>query len=239
MLVPDIVQSTVRNHLLSRLAAEDFARLAPRLELVACPQSLVLVERNTPIRDVFFMEGGVASVVAKSPEGQAAEVGVIGWEGFVVPSVVLGSDRVTTDVGMQLAGSAYRIDRLALLDAVARSTGLREILTRFAQVLMVQTTFTALANAVHQIDERLARWLLMCQDRSGGDDLRLTHEFLSIMLSVRRPSVTNALHVLEGNGYIKAERGYVTIRDRAGLEEFAGDAYGQPEAEYRRLIGTP
>lgn len=101
----------------------------------------------------------------------------------------------------------------------------------------MQTSYTALSNAVHPVDERLARWLLMCHDRVDGDELALTHEFLSLMLAVRRPSVTTALHVLEGNRFITAERGYITIRDRRRLEEFAGDAYGRPEAEYKRLIG--
>ena len=234
-----IDQSILRNCLLARLPADDFALLAPHMERVACPQFTVLVERDAPIRDVFFMEGGVASVTAVSPEGQVTEAGVIGREGFVTPAVVLGADRVTTNVAMQIAGTAHRVDRGALLAAVGRSDGLRDRLTRFAQVLMVQTTYTLLANAVHQIDERLARWLLMCHDRVDGDDLHLTHEFMSIMLSVRRPSVTNALHVLEGTGYIKAERGYVTITDRAALQAFAADAYGQPEAEYRRLMDAP
>jgi CRP-like cAMP-binding protein len=108
---------------------------------------------------------------------------------------------------------------------------------RFAQVQGVQTAFTALSNAVHPINERLARWLLMCHDRHDSDEIPLTHEFLSLMLAVRRPSVTTALHVLEGNRFIRAERGHVTIRNRTALEEFAGDGYGKPEAEYRRLIG--
>lgn len=94
-----------------------------------------------------------------------------------------------------------------------------------------------MSNAVHPIDERLARWLLMCHDRTIGNEMALTHEFLSIMLAVRRPSVTTALHVLEGNGFIQAERGYITVRDRHGLEDFARDSYGRPDAEYRRLIG--
>ena len=237
--MPAIVQSAVRNAILRRLSESDFALLAPSLVWIDCPQSFALVERNTAIQDVFFMEDGVASVVVGSPEGQITEAGVIGREGFVIPAVVLGSDRVTTNVGIQVAGSAYRIDRLALLDAATRSLSLRDLLVRFAHVLMVQTTYTLLANAVHQIDERLARWLLMCHDRVSGDNIQLTHEFMSVMLSVRRPSVTNTLHILEGNGYIRSDRGFVTIINRQGLEAFAADAYGQPEAEYRRLLGPP
>lgn len=102
----------------------------------------------------------------------------------------------------------------------------------------MQTSHTALSNAVHPIEERLARWILMCDDRSDAGEMPLTHEYMSIMLAVRRPSVTTSLHVLEGNGFIRAERGCVIVRDRAGLEEFAGDAYGSPEREYRRLIGS-
>ena len=234
-----IVQSVVRNAILRRFSDNDFALLAPGLTWVDCPQSFTLIEPNTAIQDVFFMEDGVASVVVSSPEGQATEAGIIGHEGFIIPAVVLGADRVTTTVSIQVAGSAYRIDRVALLDAAVTSLSLRDALVRFAQVLVVQTTYTLLTNAVHQIDKRLARWLLMCHDRVRGDNIHLTHDFMSIMLSVRRPSVTNVLHVLEGNGYIRSDRGFVTIVNRSGLEAFAADAYGQPEAEYRRLLGPP
>jgi CRP-like cAMP-binding protein len=86
------------------------------------------------------------------------------------------------------------------------------------------------------VNERLARWILMCHDRISGDELSLTHEYISVMLAVRRPSVTTALHVLEGNGFIRSTRGIVTIRNRTALEEFARDAYGRPEEEYRRLM---
>lgn len=125
----------------------------------------------------------------------------------------------------------------AFQGAVAQSASLRTLLLRFAQVLGIQTAYTALSNAVHHVDERLARWLLMAHDRVDGESLGLTHEFMSIMLAVRRPSVTTALHVLEGNGFIRSERSCVIIRNRAALEEFAGDSYGVPEAEYERLIG--
>ncbi len=111
------------------------------------------------------------------------------------------------------------------------------LLARYIQAFGSQISFTALSNAVHSIDERLARWLLMCHDRVDGDEIALTHEFISLMLAVRRPSVTTALHVLEGYKLIRSERGRITIRDRQALETFAGDAYGKPEQEYSRLIG--
>ena len=103
--------------------------------------------------------------------------------------------------------------------------------------LWTQSTYTALSNAMHHVEERLARWILMCHDRVDGDRIELTHDFIAVMLGVRRPSVTTALHLLEGNKLIYSERGIVTVRDRLELEVFAADAYGIPEREYARVIG--
>jgi CRP-like cAMP-binding protein len=104
---------------------------------------------------------------------------------------------------------------------------------------MIQTSHSALANGRYTIQERLARWLLMCLDRMDGDDLPLTHEFLSLMLGVRRSGVTEALHVLEGVNIVKAGRGTIRVLNRERLEEIAGGCYGLPEAEYNKLIGKP
>jgi CRP-like cAMP-binding protein len=108
---------------------------------------------------------------------------------------------------------------------------------KFVQVFGVQTTHTAVCNAQSRLDVRLARWLLMAHDRIGGDTLPLTHEFLSLMLGVRRPGVTEALHALRERGLISHGRGQITVKNRKGMERMAGEAYGTPEAEYRRLIG--
>lgn len=115
---------------------------------------------------------------------------------------------------------------------------MKKLLMRYLQTLTTQTAFTALSNAVHHIHERLARWILMCHDRVDGDEIAVTHEFLALMMAVRRPSVTTALHVLEGDLFIKNERGFIIMRDRPALEAFAADTYGKPEEEYRRLIGA-
>jgi CRP-like cAMP-binding protein len=122
---------------------------------------------------------------------------------------------------------------------MAASAPLHQHLLRFAQAFMIQLGQTALANGIYQIEQRLARWLLMCHDRVDGDDLFTTHEFLSLMLGVRRAGVTLALQALEDRGLISTKRGQVTVLDRAKLEGVAGDSYGVPEAEYARLIGLP
>jgi CRP-like cAMP-binding protein len=124
-----------------------------------------------------------------------------------------------------------------LEQALDASPALRKLLSRYAQAMAIQTSFTALSNAVHNVEERSARWILMAHDRTDGDQIALTHDFLSIMLAVRRPSVTTALHALEGRHFIVSERALITIRDRAALESIAGDAYGTPEREYVRLVG--
>ena len=199
---------------------------------MACPRALVLTEPKEPIVHAYFLEEGVTSIVATSRDGQLAKAGLIGREGFVHPTFALGSARTPQSIQTQMAGSGHRIARGVFVDAIAGSATLRAVLLLHAQVLNVQSSYTSLANAVHAVNERLARWLLRCHDRSSSGDLPPTHDFMSIMLSVRQPSVTTVIHVLAGDGFI-------TIRNRALLEKFADGAYGQTKDEYRRLLGQP
>lgn len=230
-------QSEVRNRLLSLLPPADFERIAPHLVKTATHKGLVLCEQNTPIDRVFFPEHGVGSIIAVSPEGLEVEAGLFGREGFAPAAPVLDADRTSVRIVVQIPGEAWEIAPEPLVQAAEASTRLRKLLTRYVQTMLAQQSHTALSNAVHSIDQRLARWILMVDDRVDGGELPLTHEFISIMLGVRRPSVTTSLHVLEGHGFIRPERGCILVRNRAGLERFAGDAYGIPEAVYRDLIG--
>jgi len=232
-----IDQSTVRNRLLLALPPEDFALIAAHLVPAAVCRGETLVEFDAVTDFAWFLNEGVGSVIAISPEGHRVEAGLFGRDGFAPAPLALGIDRMPYQVSIQVPGTGYRIAAAALGDLIAHSPALRSALARYLQTLGTQIAYTALSNAVHQIDERCARWLLMVHDRVNGDDIQLTHEFLSLMLAVRRPSVTTALHVLEGNGLIRADRGWVTIRNRPALEEFAADAYGRSETEYRQLLG--
>ena len=219
------------------MTSEDFNLLAPHLAWVALEKGFVIARPGEPIEHVYFMESGVGSSVAVSPEGHEVEAGLFGRDSVSPTDLVMGSDRTLNRIFIQVADDAWRIGQEPFLAALNASPSLRNLLTRYVQTLAIQTTYTALSNAVHPIDERLARWILMCDDRSDDSRFALTHEFMSIMLAVRRPSVTTSLHVLEGNGFITSERGCIIVRNRQALEAFAGDAYGKPEAEYRRLIG--
>lgn len=230
-------QSICGNRLLALMPPSDFAMLAPHFEPMFLRKGHVVAEPGDVVDELHWPSTGVVSVVAISPEGQRGEVGLFGREGCGPLPGIMGSARVPHEFIVQVPGEGHRLGRPVLLAAMDRSPTLRDLLIRYAQTMMTQTSFTALSNAVHPIEERLARWLLMCHDRIDGDEIALTHDFISVMLAVRRPSVTTCLHVLEGHRLVRSERGHIVIRDRKALEEFAGDSYGTPEAEYLRLIG--
>ena len=231
------VQTDVRNRLLALMASEDFSLLAPHLSAVKLPRGFVVAEPDEPVQTIYFVERGVVSIVAVSPEGLEIEAGIIGRDGFCPVAPLMDMKAAGARNIVQVPDDAWAIPTDAFTAAVDASPSLRKLLTRFVQTLMLQVAHTALANGMHQIDERLARWLLMVDDRSDGGEFPLTHEFMSTMLGVRRPSVTTALHVLEGNGFIRTVRGSIVIRDREAMERFAADSYGKPEAAYTRAIG--
>ncbi len=193
---------------------------------------------NEPIEHVYFPEGGIASITSDSTENGATEIGIFGHEGFSATALLLGTDRTPHKTFIQVDGStALRIDAVRFMEAVDDSVTLRLTMLRFVQVLIVQMGQSTVANARYQIEARLARWLLMCHDRSPSDEIALTHEFMAIMIGAQRSGVTVSLHILEGSGMISSKRGRVIILDREKLEELAGDSYGSAESEYRRLIG--
>ncbi|WP_264048698.1 Crp/Fnr family transcriptional regulator [Methylobacterium flocculans] len=229
-------QSAVRNRLLRRLSADDFALLQPHLRPFVTGMRQGLILPHMPITELYFPEAGYASITTAGPS--RIEVGIIGPEGLVgATPLLLGSDRTPYDHFVQNAGEMIAISAAELLAATEASPTLRRLLLCFVQTLLIQTAQTAFANASYNIEVRLGRWLLMCHDRVNGDELTVTHDFLSFMLGVQRTTVTLALQLLEGNRLIKARRGRIAILDRAGLRAIAGESYGVPEAEYARLIG--
>jgi CRP-like cAMP-binding protein len=215
------------NHILSRLSRADFRLLEPHLEAIELPVRRQLEERNKQVEHVYFPESGFASVVANGERN--IEVGIIGREGMSGLSVVLGSDeRPANETFIQSAGTGQRIAVGDLRNAIGTSVSLHQVMLRYAHTFLVQTSQTALANGRSKIEERLARWLLMAADRVEGE-LALTHEFLSIMLGVRRSGVTTALQELERSALIAHRRGFVTILDREGLEEQSNGTYTRPK----------
>lgn len=224
-----------RNTLLRHLTPDDAAALQPHLRPVATTLRQVLIAPNEPVRQVYFPLTGFVSVVTAGRV--QAEVGLIGPEGVVgAAPVLLGAESTPCLHFVQGPGAFLAVDAAVLSEAASRRPRLQRLLLSYIEVQLVQAAQTALVNAGYQIEARLARWLLMCQDRTESEDLLLTHEFLSLMLGVQRTSVTLALQALEGRGTIRARRGRITLLDRPALMGVAGEGYGVPEAEHARLI---
>lgn len=229
-------QRYVRNQLLGTLDGNDYDSVREIAEPVLLSGRDVLIAANAPITHLHFLESGIASEVATTPGGRRIEVCITGREGLVGVPLLLDVDRTPHETFVQIEGEALRVESGAFRRLIAVRDSLRRVFVRYAYVTHLQTADTALSNGSHTLEERLARWLLMCHDRIEGDEFPVTHEFLSTMLGVRRPGVTTAIHNLEGAGAIKARRSYVQVLDREKLKVSAGDSYGVPESEYRRLL---
>ena len=217
------------NRILSRLSRADFALLEPDLEAVDLPVRKSLEARRKRIDQVYFIEAGFASVVANGNNKPSIEVGIIGREGMTGLSIVMGHDRAQHATYIQVAGKGLRISAAKLRQADERSITLHRAMLSYAHAFLLQTTTTALANGRSKIEERLARWLLMADDRIDGEELPLTHEFLGLMLGTHRPGVTIAVQALEKQGLISARRGGITIINRKSLEKRSNGTYVPPE----------
>jgi CRP-like cAMP-binding protein len=219
----------IKNRVLSALSRTDFALLKPHLVSADLPVGTYLETGNSRIDSAYFIESGFASVVADGAGKRSIEVGIIGREGMTGLAVVLGDERASHDTYIQVAGAGHRISAAKLRWAMDRSVRLHRSLLRCAHAFLIQTTQTALANGRSKNEARLARWLLMADDRIDGGEVPLTHKFLGIMLGVQRPAVTVAVQALEEAGLISAGRKVITIIDRRGLEKMSNGAYLRPD----------
>jgi CRP-like cAMP-binding protein len=232
-------QSTVENKLLRALAPSVFVQFAPHLRCVDLPVKYVLVEPEVVTTELYFLESGLGSAVTESKEGGKIEIGHIGREGMSAPHIVLMTEVTPNTTFMQVAGAGFVMPVRALQNLLDNDRELRRLFLNYVHTTELQLAHSALANGRYSVYQRLARWLLMVHDRIDGNDLPLTHEFLSLMLGVRRSGVTDQIHILEGEHAIKATRGNIRVLDRDRLKEVAGGCYGVPEREYARLIRQP
>jgi len=216
---------------------DDFALIQGALQPHTLEPRVILERSGEPIEFVYFPEEGLLSMVSRFESGRDVEVGVIGREGMSSVPLLLNDDRATYATNVQIGGRALRLPAATLREALASSRRLHHYLLLFARAAEIQTASTASANGRAKLEERLARWLLMTHDRISGDRLDVTHELLATMLACRRPGVTVTLHLLEGKGLLRSNRGHVIILDREGLEHAANGSYGLAESEYSRLLG--
>ena len=237
MATPHQHQSPVRNGLLAALPPEDLARLRPGLRPVELPFDQTLFPADGAVEAVLFPESGMVSLLAALDDGEQVEVGIVGREGLVGLPLVFGDNRSLVEARVQLEGTALRMDAAALRDGMGESAALRLALNRYAMAFNTQVSLTAACNASHVIEQRLARWLLTAHDRADGDEFPTTHEFLSMMLGVRRPGVSLAAGVLQKAGLIRYVRGRMAITDRPGLEAASCECYHTARREFARLLG--
>lgn len=225
------------NRLLAALPQEDYARLAPHLEVVDLAFKELIYRPDEPIRFVYFPLDGVVSLLATMADGAAVEVASVGREGMVGLPAFLGARSLAGQAFAQIPGRAARLGADALREATAASGPLRDLLQRYTQAMFDLVAQSAACNRLHPLDERLARWLLMTHDRLGADRFPLTQEFMGQMLGVRRASVSTAAAILQRAGLIRYARGRITVTDRAGLEAASCECYGVIRREFDRLLG--
>ena len=230
-------QAASPNILIQMMPPDDFALVRPYFKRVSLEHNRVLSVANEPIEHIYFPEDGIVSITGTCFEDRKTEVGIVGREGLTGIAVLLGVDQTPHDTFVQVEGkSALRIEVEALRKAIDQSASLHSLLLRYVQTFIVQSGHSTITNAHYHLEARLARWLLMCHDRIDGDEIRLTHQFMSMMIAAQRTGVTVCLHNLEAAGMIRSQRSRVVILNRSALTDLAGGAYGTPEAEYRRLI---
>jgi CRP-like cAMP-binding protein len=227
--------TTTRNHLLSALPEEDLAEFRPNLTLVSLALKQVIHERDTPIDHVYFIEQGVTSVLTVMSNGMMSEVGMIGAEGVVGMSALLGAETSAQRIVVQVPGSALRMNAALCKASFDQRPAFHGIVLRFVDAFLSLSAQTAACNLLHSAEQRCARWLLMASARLRSDTMPMTHEFLSSMLGVRRTGITAIAGALQRAGAIQYHRGRIRITDRDGLEGAACECYHLDRAR----IGRP
>jgi CRP-like cAMP-binding protein len=216
----------VRNEILLGLPTPECNSILSELTFVELRSHDVLQDSEEEIKYAYFVDSGMVSVLSIMEDGKSVEVGLTGKEGCTGLPLAVGFRTSDTRAVVQIPGTAFRISAQGLLKTLRQCPVLTMRMHRFALFMALQGSQVAACNRLHEVDERLARWLLMSQDRVGGKIVNLTHEFLGHMLGTRRSSVTVAAGVLAQAGLITYNRGSVKIEDRSGLEDAACECYG-------------
>jgi CRP-like cAMP-binding protein len=225
------------NNLLAQLSTRDRLAFTRRCEHVTLKFGAVLAEPDARIGYVYFPLSGFISVTVPAERGASLEVGLIGNEGMLGGTIALGVDSAPLHALVQGAGEALRMSATRFRREIDRSSALAVVVRRYCYVLLRQVSQTAACTRFHTIDERLARWLLMTQDRARGAEYHLTQEFLAGMLGVRRSGVSVAAGALQALGLIGYRRGEVVISNRRGLEAASCACYAKDKRLYRRTMG--
>lgn len=226
------------NQILAALPLAEYHRLASHLKPVNLISGEILLEPNEPIRKIYFPQRAMISLVSIMMDGSTTEIGLIGNEGMIGLTAVLGGYSTTSRTIVQISGTAFEVSAEVVRQEFQRGEGLHKLLLLYTQALLTQVSQSAACNRQHNIEERLARWLLSVQDCILKDELPLTQEFIANMLGTRRSGVTVAAGMLQQAGIISYSRGKITILDQEALEETACECYHLVQNEFIRLLGS-
>jgi len=224
-----------KNLILAALPDEEYHRLLPHLKKIKLPSGEILYHPDENIDYLYFPDNAMISIIATTPDGQSAEVGVVGKEGIAGVDILMGVNSTPNQSLVQLPDEGWKLPGKIALEEFRRGGEFQRISLLYIHAFMLQISQTALCNRLHTVEQRLARWLLLSHDRAEGNKLALTQEFLSIMLGTTRPSVTTAALILQGGDLIRYRRGNITVTDREGLEHFACDCYAVVKEKYDDL----
>lgn len=238
MFINQEIRPPTANQILNALSRSEYDRLSLHLEYVKLPHGEVLCHPDETITQVYFPNSGTISLVSLFENGGSVEVGMVGNEGMFGVCVFLGSITTPLLAQVQLAGDGLRMRADVLKLEFQKAGQLQDLLLRYTQAFIMQIAQTAACNRAHSLEGRLAKWLLMCQDRSHSKDLDLTHEFIATMLGARRAGITEAAGQLQSMGVINYRRGRITITDRDGLQAASCECYPVVKKEFERLLAS-
>ena len=226
----------MENILLARLPGETLERLRPHFERVSLSHGQHVIVPDEPIRHNYFPLNCLLSLITRMADGTAVESGTIGREGMSGIPVVLKAATTTMETLTQVPGDAVRVKAEVIQEEYDRGGAFHDVINRYMHVVVVNGSQSAACNATHRVESRFCRWLLMSSDGIGSDEVALTHEYLAVMLGVRRATVTEVAIKVQDAGLISYHRGRVKIRDRAGVEALACECYARTKAEYERVF---
>jgi CRP-like cAMP-binding protein len=226
-----------KNRILAALPHNVYQRLSPYLKHVTLPHGEVLYEMGGAVEYAYFPFNALISLVTQMKDGSTIEVGLVGSDGMTGVTALMGEETSPDRAIVQIPDGGVRVKLSVIKEEFNRREGLNDLLLRYTRTHLKQVAQTAACNATHTVEERLARWLLMCRERVGSDELKLTQEFISEMLGTRRATVSAAASALQVEGLIHYHRGHIRIVDQQGLEDFACECYRAVKEESDRLFG--
>lgn len=232
MAIPNLLN----NFLLAAFPKGSWERIRSEIRDVRLPLGQAIYEPGSTVRHVYFPTTAMISLTCGTSDGESAQIAVVGNEGMVGVTLLLGGETTSSRAVVTGAGHAFTLPAEAIKKEFASCGEIRHLLLRYTQALSTQVSQTAACNRHHTLDQQLCRWLLMCLDRAQDNNLVMTHELISNLLGVRREGITDSARKMQAVGLIRYRRGHISVLDREGLEQLSCECYAVVKHEYDRLL---